>query len=404
MSEHPDAGEPQNRPADPAGTQPRHDPESLLPAERDALPPDDVVEAEVVDDREAERGDLLPARRRPGTPGEPVAPARQSQYAPRFHFLTGALVAVGLAALVGLGLFIALPGGGQDQGQRWSQWTPTAKGAAGAQQIAEHVGSEYKLPDGHQMVDVSVTGLEIEGVPLAVALREPPAQGGDIRVFDDSGLIYRLCGLGPDCAIATGKASTRRHLLLRREALELALYSFRYLDDVHQIVVFMPPRLGQKPNQAMFFREGDVAQELDRPLTASLSPRVPTVRTVTLSPDAPLVDQLTSPKIFQFSLTQANTDNRGFIVLDPFDATPAQQPSSPGSGSSGSGSGSSGSGSGSSGSGSGSSGTGSGSSGSGSGSSGSGTSTASGASTASGSSTHPSSTTGSSAIGATPSG
>jgi uncharacterized membrane protein YgcG len=121
---------------------------------------------------------------------------------------------------------------------------------------------------------------------------------------------------------------------------------------VHQIVVFMPPRLGQKPNQALFFREGDVAPELDRPLTASLSPRVPTVRTVTLSPDAPLVDQLTSPKIFQFSLTQANTDNRGFIVLDPFDATTAQQPSSPGSGSSGSGSGSGSSGSGSSGSGS----------------------------------------------------
>jgi hypothetical protein len=392
MSGNPDPREPQHRPADPAGTKPRHDPESLLPAERDALTPDDVVEAEVVDEREHERGDLLPARRGPGTPAEPVAPARQSQYAPRFHFLTGALVAVGVAALVGLALFIALPGGGQDPGQRWSRWTPTANGAAGAQQIAEHVGSEYKLPDGHQMVDVSVTGLEIEGVPLAVALREAPAQGGDIRVFDDSGLIYRLCGLGPDCAIASGKASTERHLLLRREALELALYSFRYLDDVHQIVVFMPPRLGQKPNQALFFREGDVAQELDRPLTASLSPRVPTVRTVTLSPDASLVDQITSPKIFQFSLTQANTDNRGFIVLDPFDAATAQQPSgsATGSGSSGSGSGS-----GSSGSGSGSGSSGSGSSGSGSSGSGSST-TGSGASGAS--------TTGSNPLSATPSG
>jgi hypothetical protein len=360
--------DPRERPPDPAGTRPRHDPESLLPATREPLLSDDVVDSEVVDEREEDRGDLLPARRHAGGMGEPVAPARQSQYAPRFHFLTGALVAVGLAALVGLALFIALPGGGQDPGQRWSQWTPTADGAAGAQQIAEHVGSEYKLPDGHQMVDVSVTGLEIEGVPLAVALREAPAQGGDIRVFDDNGLIYRLCGLGPDCAISSGKASTQRHLLLRREALELALYSFRYLDDVHQIVVFMPPRLGQKPNQALFFREGDVAQELDRPLTASLSPRVPTVRTVTLSPDASLVDQITSPKIFQFSLTQANTDNRGFIVLDPFDAATAQQQSgsgsTSGSGSSGSGAGSSGSGSGSSGSGSGS-GTGTGSSGSG---------------------------------------
>jgi len=383
--------DPRERPPDPAGTRPRHDPESLLPATREPLLTDDVVDSEVVDEREEDRGDLLPARRRPGMPAEPVAPARHSPYAPRFHFLTGALMAVAVAAIVGLGLFIALPGGGQDAGQPWSEWTPTAGGTAGAQQIAEHVGSEYKLPDGHQMVDVSVTGLELEGVPLAVALRETPSQGGDIRVFDDNGLIYRLCGLGPDCAIASGKASQERHLLLRREALELALYSFRYLDGVHQIVVFMPPRLGQKPNQALFFREGDVSQELDRPLTASLSPRVPTVRTVTLSPDASLVDQITTPKIFQFSLTQANTDNRGFIVLDPFDAAAA----SGGSGSSGTGSGSGSSGS----SGSGSSGSGS----SGSGSSGSGSS-GSGSSGSSGSGTGTTGAVGSSAVSATPNG
>jgi hypothetical protein len=329
------------RPQDPAGTQPRHDPDALLPA-RPARAADDVVDADVVEEREGERGDLLPARRRPGDMPGPVAPAPHSQYAPRFHFITGALLALGLAALAGLAVFIWAPGGGKSSGPQWSSWVPTASGTAGAQQIAEHVAHEYKLPDGRQLVDVSVTGLEIEGVPLAVALREAPSQGGAIRVFDDGGLIYRLCGLGPDCAISSGKPSARRHLLLRREALELALYSFRYIDGVHQIVVFMPPRLGEKPSQALFFREGDVTQELDRPLTASLSPRVPSVRTVTVSPDAPLVNALTTPKIFKFSLTQANTDNRGFIVLDPFDpgqTTPSGS-SAPATGS-GSGSGSS---------------------------------------------------------------
>ncbi|MEY2532866.1 MAG: hypothetical protein QOF29_776 [bacterium] len=326
MSEQdPRERDPRERPPDPAGTRPRHDPESLLPATPEPLLADDVVDGDVVEEREDEHGDLLPARRRPGAAPEPVSAAPHSQYAPRFHFLTGALMAVGLAALLGLGAFIALPGGGQDPGPQWSAWTPNREGTAGAQQIADHVGRAYKLPDGHQMVDVIVTGLEIEGVPLAVAVREAPTQGGDIRVFDDTGLIYRLCGLGPDCAIATGKASEERHLLLRREALELALYSFRYLGGVQQVVVFMPPALGEKPSQALFFREGDVSQELDRPLAASLSSRVPTVRTITLSPDAPLVDELTTPKIFKFSLTQANTDNRGFIVLDPFEAAAAQQ-------------------------------------------------------------------------------
>ena len=375
--------DPRQRPPDPAGTRPRHDPDSLLPATSEPLLADDVVEADVVDERTDDRGDLLPARRRPGATPEPVVPAQHSQYSARFHFLTGALVAVGLAALVGLTAFIALPGGGQDRGQRWSAWTPDRGGTAGAQQIAQHVGQQYRLPDGHQIVDVGVTGLEYQGVPLAVAVREDPSQGGNIRVFDDKGVIYHLCGLGPSCAIASGKPSIQRGLLLRREALELALYTFRYLGDVHQVVVFMPPVLGKSPNQALFFREGDVARELDRPLTASLSSRVPTVRNVKVSPDTPLVDQLTSPKTFNFSLTAANTDARGFIVLDP--PTPA---GSSGSGSSGSGSGSGSSGSGSKGSGSsgsGSSGSGSkGSGSSGSGSSGSSRSSSSGSNASSG--------------------
>jgi hypothetical protein len=331
-------------PQDPAGTRPRHDPDSLLPVTREPLLPDDVVDSDVVEDGEDRSPDLLPARRRPGAPGEPVAPARHSQFAPRFHFLTGALVAVALAAVAGVAIFIALPGGGTDSGQRWSSWTPTSGGQAGAEQIAEHVGVQYRLPNGRQIVNVGVTGLEIQGVPLAVAVREDPAQGGNIRVFDDGGVIYHLCGLGPSCAIDSGKPSTQRGLLLRREALELALYSFRYLGDVHQVVVFMPPVKGKTPSQALFFREGDVARELDRPLTASLTPRVPTVSNVTVAPDTPLVVQITSPKTFDFSLTGDQTSQKGFIVLDP----PTDQSDSSGGSSSGSGSSDSSSGSGSS--------------------------------------------------------
>ena len=113
---------PGRHPQDPAGTQPRYDPNALLPT--DPLP-DDVVDADIVEERESDRGDLLPARRSAGGLGEPVAPAKHSTYAPRFHFLTGALVAVGLAALAGLILVIALPGGGTSGVQDWSAWTPT---------------------------------------------------------------------------------------------------------------------------------------------------------------------------------------------------------------------------------------------------------------------------------------
>jgi len=335
----PDDGE-RRQPQDPAGTQPRYDPASLLPA---APVPDDVVDADVVEEREEEREDLLPARRRGGGAPEPVAAAKHSTFAPRFHFLTGALMAVGLAALAGVVLFIVAPnnGSGDNGVKNWSNWAPTTGGTAGAEQIAQHVGIQYKLPNGRQIVNVGVTGLEIQGVPLSVAVRKDAAQGGDIKVFDDSGIIYHLCGLGQSCAIDSGKASIERGLLLRREALELALYSFRYLGDVHQIVVFMPPVKGKTPTQALFFREGDVARELDRPLNASLSSRVPGVTEVTNSPDAGLVQQITSPKTFDFSLTGDQTSQRGFIVLDP----PTDPSAGSGSGSSGTSGSSSGSGS-----------------------------------------------------------
>jgi hypothetical protein len=44
-------------------------------------------------------------------------------------------------------------------------------------------------------------------------------------------LIYAFCGLGRNCAVQE-KASDGIDRLLRRAALEVALYSFKYLDRV----------------------------------------------------------------------------------------------------------------------------------------------------------------------------
>jgi hypothetical protein len=317
-------------PQDPAGTQPRYDPEALLPAEPI---PDDVVDAEVVDEREAERSDLLPARRNSGGLGA-VAPAKHSTYAPSFHFLTGALMAVGLAAIAGLVLFIVVPGNGgsSDSGvKNWSTWAPTTDGQAGAQQIAEHVGVQYKLPDGRQIVNVGVTGLEIQGVPLAVAVRKDASQGGAIKIFNDAGVIYHLCGLGQSCAIDTGKPSTERGLLLRREALELALYTFRYIENVNQVVVFLPPAPGKR-GLTVLLRKDQVAPQLLRPLNSTLARRTPSVKGVETSPDATNVDRLTHV-LYSPQLAQSNADAALFLVLKPFDPKDKSQTTTQSSGS-----------------------------------------------------------------------
>jgi hypothetical protein len=210
---------------------------------------------------------------------------------------------------------LALGGGPSGEpGPTWSRWHPDGDDATA--EIADHVGREYHLASGEQLVVVTGGPLEVAGLPLTIALRQPADEGGDISLVDGKGVLYRLCGLGPRCAIATGKASTERHLLLRREALELALYTFRYT-DADNVVAFLPPRRGKEPTQAIYFRRSDVSSEVDRPLAATLTRTAPLPNTVDRSPDAAFVDRITLQRLYQFSLTQANQDDRAFLVLQP---------------------------------------------------------------------------------------
>jgi hypothetical protein len=304
------------RPWDPAGTQPKHDPDTLLPDTREPLlPPEaEVVESDAVDE---DGGDLLPQRRTAGA-SPAVAPAKRSTYSPRFQFLTGALVAVGIAALAGIALLVIGPSTKTD-GPPWSPWKPSSNGIQGANEIATHVAPEYR-DDGKQLVNVDANDLSFKGVPLTVALRTAPEQGGNIQIHDEKGVLYQLCGLGPSCSIDHGKASTERGLLLRREGLELALYTFRYLGDVKQVVVLIPPVKGKAQTVALYFRRDEVKAELARPLTSSLVPKAPSVASVTLSPDAALVDQATDEP-YLFTLNGSSFNNGGFLVLEPY--TPA---------------------------------------------------------------------------------
>jgi hypothetical protein len=322
--------DPRLRPPDPAGTRPEFDPDGLLPQRTPAAatgtlwaPPRDGE-----DDQHGEEHD--PDDREVAADAAPVAavaadePERltHSRYSPRFQFFLGGLLAVGAAAIV---LTVAmLVGSGRDDGAavdtgpQWSAWRPLSGGAEGASEIATHVGRAYRMPGGKQLVAVTGGALEIADLPLTVAIRQTAAQGGDIQLYDGSGVLFRMCGLGPQCSIAEGKPSTKRHLLLRREALELALYSFHYL-GVSEAVVFLPPPKGEAPSQALFFRRGDqdVATAVARPLDATLVPKTPTVAGVTRSPDAGFVNTLTLRQLFKFSLTQGNQDARAYLVLDP---------------------------------------------------------------------------------------
>ena len=301
------------RPWDPAGTQPKHDPASLLPqAGEPLMPPDaDVVESDAIDE---DGGDLLPERHRPaGAPA--VAAAAGSAYAPRFQFMTGALVAVGIAALVGLTVAIfGIPPTGSD-GPAWSQWKPTTGGLQGASEIATHIAATYR-DHGKQLVKVDANDISYKGVPLLVALRKSPEEGGAIQVHSEKGVLYQMCGLGVNCQIDGVKPSPKRDFLLRRAGLELALYTFRYLGDVKQVVVLIPASPGKAQTKALYFNRDAVRPELSRPLTSSLLPSPPPLEDVKLSPDASLVDHTTNQ--YLFSLNGSSFNEGGYLVLDPY--------------------------------------------------------------------------------------
>jgi len=131
-------------------------------------------------------------------------------------------------------------------GETWGTFEPAGLTSDRIQQIALHVGSTYRTPGGRQLVSVSAS--------------IPPAYQNDMKItqyvlsYKDGGqtsyqavpigannVLYELCGLGPRCAIDSGKATPERGRLLRREALELTLYTFHYT-GVGSVVTFLPPK------------------------------------------------------------------------------------------------------------------------------------------------------------------
>jgi hypothetical protein len=357
-----DRPDPRLRPPDPAGTQPKWDPDELLPK---TPPPaasgrlwatDAEGEGEGQAEGQAETAysaaagepalatasgasaDASPAGAA-STAADDDAP-RYSRYSARFQFLLGALLAVGAASIA---LLVAVVAGGQDDtrivvkaGPQWSEWRPTATGVDAAEQIAKHVGAHYKLANGKQLVLVTGGALEVEQIPVTIAIQQPAAKGGSVDLIDDgAGVLYRLNGVGTQDGHLPGTPSRNRHLLLRREALELALYSFRYL-GVSEAVVLFPPTADQNaassttpsltgttksqalPTALLFRRDqADVQAALAQPLKSTLTKETPSVSGVTRAADSRAVSAITNDKVYTYKLQQANTDLRLFLVLNP---------------------------------------------------------------------------------------
>ncbi len=311
--------DPRERPEDPAGTKPRHDPDALLPHTRESLL---VARSQVAADNVEDAPEARPEK--VTADAEPAAAAvdGHAPHAARFQFVYGVLIGVAIAALAAA--VIAFSGSDKSQTielSTWSAWHPTKGAGDPIQQIIDHVAPEYRLASGKQAVAVTGGPSQIEGIPLVVALRSDPAHNGDVSILDNKNVaLYRMCGLGKDCTIKEGKPSKERGLLMRREALELALYTFNYVADIDAVTVLMPPAADPKTKKlshvALLFRLQDVQPSLQNPLVDTLPGPTPSVKNLMRSRNLPVIDSITRPLQFDFSVTQDNANNRGYLVLD----------------------------------------------------------------------------------------
>jgi hypothetical protein len=275
-----------------------------------------------------------------------------SPHARKFTLALAILASCAVAAIVGA-LVLLSNGRSTTTSVAWSNWSPSEDGTLGARDIADYVAPFYRISAVNQLAVVTVVNLESAtaaaaaqqaaangtapsstGSGLQVAVKPSPTSSAVSLLTGDT-IAYNLCGIGGKrCAIGVGTPSSARLLLLRREALELALYTFKYIHGVENVVAILPPgRTAQtstlshklptsnsttRPiNMAVLFVRQELEPLLHQPLSGTLpEPNPPTVAEMSSAPEAGLVDQITARGLFSEQLQQAQ-DGSNLIVLNP---------------------------------------------------------------------------------------
>jgi hypothetical protein len=259
----------------------------------------------------------------------------EEDHSHRFRLAFLALAVILGAAVAGLVVLLAKPGN-ESGVAGWSEWSPGGgSDVERSQAIADYVAVNYRLADGKQLVTVQAEAPEVQSIPVDfIAIQSAPGgtvySGSEIPVFRDAeskGIQYLLCGLGESCAISTGEPSVERQRLLRREALELALYTFQYVDGRDYVVVFMPPRQGDPPTYALFFKRDDLSNELAVPLRQTLPDPLPPLPDEISAGESTVIDRLTDPHFFAFRYSQLQNQQVVLVLNDPSVAQQQQQQS-----------------------------------------------------------------------------
>ena len=265
------------------------------------------------------------------TPPEPeplvLGPSREERARSSSYRLRFGIIYVCLAAVVGAGIgaFIVLATGPEKQEDpAWSAWQPKGSTMAKVRQIADRIPKAYRTENGAQLT-VSLAGpLSVptpQGeVPVKAVFVRPDTSKGlaeedDIAVYPGNAVVsFGLCGTRSKDQCEVGKTvSAEQQTLLRRQALELSLYTLRYVEGIDSVVVFMPP--DAKSQSTVFLRRSDVNDELDRPLSTLLPTAKPKVGGLNSLEEGQIL-RLTRTRTYSAEV-QASPDGSPVLILTP---------------------------------------------------------------------------------------
>ncbi len=234
-----------------------------------------------------------------------------------FYVLLGAVLA---AAVTGLVMVALRPG--PPKPPKWSTWRPQSGSSQRvAQEVSDHIAANYRLnATGDQLVAIvpgqpEVTRNTAITSVTTIGIRSSPTAQSLSRIVPTKGAVQvQFCGLGAACAISRGTPTAARERLVRREALELALYTFKYAPAVKAVIAYMPPPPGQTASTLLYLERSNLANELKLPLSRTLPLTKPPLPSQPDPKEAATIDRLTLPVEYGFQYQKLTSNSVGMIL------------------------------------------------------------------------------------------
>ena len=222
----------------------------------------------------------------------------------------------------------------------WSSWAPDTSGSQGISEIADHIAPYYRVSASQQLdavTPISVSQTTAAGTTTGSGLTvvvntSTSSKNQSLALLNGKTVAYNICGLGPaNCELA-GTPSTSRMLLMRREALELALYTFKYISGSQNVIAVLPPGKTTNSNSGAASGSGvtvvvgfvrkQLQPLLNIPISKTLQEYPPAASELPLwsqSEEAGLVDQITAHELFS-SQIESQQEGGSLLILSPLPA------------------------------------------------------------------------------------